>query len=91
MFDGLTVGDPTVTAVADLLHPAVTAELGYWSDETQATEFPELSGPLFLIGGYALFDATLTVVGTTNPSRQPLPCLRAVWTPHWNRSASARA
>jgi hypothetical protein len=65
--DSLTVDDPAVVAVADLLYPAVSAELEYWSDETLATEFPELSGPLFLIGGVALFDATLAVVGVDEP------------------------
>lgn len=67
VLDDLAIGDPAVAAVADALLPAVQSEREYWSDETQMSEFPELSGPLFLIGGRALFDATLAVVGDDDP------------------------
>jgi hypothetical protein len=63
VLDGVPVSEPAVAAVADLLAPAVAAEIEYDTDETFTVDFPDLSGPLFLIGGVALFDATEAIVG----------------------------
>jgi hypothetical protein len=67
VFDGLTVSDAPVSAVIELLAPAAAAEFEYLTEEPPTMEFPDLSGPLFLIGGSALFDATLAVVGEDEP------------------------
>lgn len=63
VLDGIPVGDPAVVTVAGLLASAVAAEVEYDSDESLTTDFPELSGPLFLIGGSALFEASEALVG----------------------------
>jgi hypothetical protein len=74
VFDGLTPGHPAVSTLLEVLAPVVEAELAYMQamDDTQYTigpfddddgpEFPELDGPVFLLGR-ALVEATWAVVG----------------------------
>jgi hypothetical protein len=84
VFDGLRVDHPTVSMLLDVLAPIAQAELAYeqalddwyssgWDEEKP--EFPELDGPVFLIG-CALGDATLAVVG-----EDPLSEVLAVLSP----------
>ena len=74
VFDGLQPDHPDVSAVLDVLAPVVEAELAYeaalerwyaeWPDcEENKPEFPDLDGPVFLLGGCALVDAIAAVVG----------------------------
>jgi hypothetical protein len=74
-FDGLRADHPAVSKLADVLAPVAEAELAHgeaiekrycWSgpdEEEGEPEFPELDGPVFLIGTCALVDATLAMVG----------------------------
>ena len=85
VFDGLRVDHPAVSMLLDVLAPIAQAELAHeqaledwyssrW-DEEEKPEFPELDGPVFLIG-CALGDATLAVVG-----EDPLSEVLAVLSP----------
>jgi hypothetical protein len=70
VFDGLRVDHPAVSMLLDVLAPIAQVELAheqalddwYSSGWDEKPEFPELDGPVFLIG-CALGDATLAVVG----------------------------
>jgi hypothetical protein len=69
-FDGLRVDHPAVSMLLDTLAPIAVAELRYHQDlesvyawDEEKPEFPEMDGPVFLIGTCALGDATLAVVG----------------------------
>lgn len=75
VFDGLTVDHPAVSTLLQTLAPIAKAELAYgeamedWlnlggleCDEAEP-EFPELDGPVFLLGGCALVDAAAAVIG----------------------------
>ncbi len=75
VFDGLGVDHPAVSALLGVLAPIAAAELAYgeaieaWPhrggaelDEDEP-RFPELDGPVFLLGVRALVDATWAVVG----------------------------
>jgi hypothetical protein len=84
VFDGLRVDHPAVSMLLDVLAPIAQAELAHeqaledwyssgWDEEKP--EFPELDGPVFLIG-CALGDATLAVVG-----EDPLSEVLAVLSP----------
>jgi hypothetical protein len=86
-FDGLAVDHPVVSALLDVLAPTATAELAYgkameawlnrpaydWDEDEP--EFPEMEGPVFLLGG-ALVDAVWAVVGD-----DPLTDVRRVLLP----------
>jgi hypothetical protein len=72
VFDGLRVDHPAVNRLLDTLAPVAKFELGfeqfleYWRSSRWDEEepvFPELDGPVFLIGECALGDATLAVMG----------------------------
>jgi hypothetical protein len=75
VFDGLTVDHLVVSRLLDVLAPVAEAELAYreaiedWlhrggmEDGDDEPEFPELDGPVFLLGTCALVDATWAVVG----------------------------
>jgi hypothetical protein len=74
VFDGLQPDHPDVGAVLDVLAPVAAAELAYeaalerwyaeWPDcEENKPAFPDLDGPVFLLGGCALVDAIAAVVG----------------------------
>jgi hypothetical protein len=74
VFDGLRVGHPAVSRLLDTLAPVVEAELAHeqdlenwywagWDEGVKKPVFPEMDGPLFLIGMCALGDAALAVVG----------------------------
>ncbi len=75
VFDGLRVDHPAVSMLLDVLAPIAEAELEYreaieaWLHrggpewEEDEPEFPELDGPVFLLGTCALVDATWAVVG----------------------------
>jgi hypothetical protein len=72
VFDGLRVDHPAVNRLLDTLTPVAMFELGfeqfleYWRSSRWDEEepvFPELDGPVFLIGERALGDATLAVMG----------------------------
>jgi hypothetical protein len=72
-FDGLPVDHPAVSMLLDVLAPIAAAELKYYEDldcgnaweweEEGKPEFPEMDGPVFLIGTCALGEATEAVVG----------------------------
>ena len=74
-FDGLTIDYPAVRTLLGALAPVAEAEFAYraatdaWfgrdpSDrEGPEPEFPELEGPVFLLGTCALVDATWAIVG----------------------------
>jgi hypothetical protein len=74
-FDGLTIDHPAVRALLEALAPVAEAEFAYreaadaWfslapSDrEGPEPQFPELDGPVFLLGTCALLDATWAIVG----------------------------
>jgi hypothetical protein len=75
IFDGLTLDHPPVSALLDVLAPIVRAEQAYARamdaklysigpfDDDAEPDFPELDGPVYLLGGRALVDATWTAVG----------------------------
>jgi hypothetical protein len=75
IFDGLTLDHPPVNALLDVLAPIVRAEQAYARamdatlysigpfDDDDEPDFPELDGPVYLLGGRALVDATWTAVG----------------------------
>jgi hypothetical protein len=72
VFDGLRVGHPAISRLLDVLAPVVEEELEHEQDlgdwhscrwDEERPEFPDMDGPLFLIGTCALGDATLAVVG----------------------------
>jgi len=75
VFDGLTVDHPAVSTLLQTLGPIAEAELAYgeamedWlnlggleSDEHEP-DFPELDGPVFLLGACALVDAASAMIG----------------------------
>jgi len=75
IFDGLTIDHPAVSMLLGVLAPIAEAELAYYGvadaslhgagtdwDEAEP-EFPELDGPVFLLGGRALVDAVWAAVG----------------------------
>jgi hypothetical protein len=82
VLDGVPISDPLVTRVIQLLRPAVDAEIEYaeadgrgsWSFGRDEDEFPEEDGPIFLLGGYCLVDATWAVIGL-DPLREILDVL----------------
>jgi hypothetical protein len=61
IFDGLPLDHPTVSALLAVLAPIVAAEQAYWDDDVEV--FPELDGPMFVLGARALVDATWALVG----------------------------
>lgn len=75
IFDGLRIDHPAASTLLEVLAPIAAAELAYghaveawlhgpgpgW-DEAEP-EFPELDGPVFLLGGRALLDAVWAAVG----------------------------
>ena len=75
VFDGLKLDHPAVSMLLEVLAPIAEAELAYgeaieaWLHrggpeyEEDEPEFPELDGPVFLLGTCALVDATWAVVG----------------------------
>jgi hypothetical protein len=63
VLDGLDVRDPAVTALTGLLAPVVTRELARTEDDDADRELPAGDGPLFLLGGRVLVDATWAMVG----------------------------
>jgi hypothetical protein len=87
VFDGVPVDHPVVSMLADVLAPVAEAELAYgqameaWLDrrlfdeQEGEPEFPEQDGPVFLLGGCAMVDATWAVVGE-DPLSDVLPVLR---------------
>jgi hypothetical protein len=74
-FDGLTVDHPAVRTLLGVLAPIAEAELAYraaadaWFSRDPSErdgpqpQFPELEGPLFLLGTCALVDAVWAIVG----------------------------
>lgn len=73
LLDSVPVDDQAVTMIIDALGPVVEAELAYQAVAEQVAEgagswqdlpeFPETNGPVFLLGGCALVDATWAVLG----------------------------
>jgi hypothetical protein len=75
VFDGLRVDHPAVSMLLEVLAPVAEAELAYgeaeearlhrgWSESDEdMPRFPELDGPVFLLGVCALVDATWALVG----------------------------
>lgn len=75
IFDGLTLDHPAVSALLEVLAPIVAAEQAYVQamdatmysigpfDDDDEPDFPELDGPVYLLGGRALVDAVWTAVG----------------------------
>lgn len=75
VFDGLRIDHPGVTRLLDVLAPIAEAELAYneaaearldqnWCEwDEDEPEFPEMDGPVFLLGTCALVEATWAVVG----------------------------
>jgi hypothetical protein len=63
VLDELNVDDPVVEKTIALLARAVTREAGYYADRRANRDFPVLNGPLFLIGGSAVFHATWAITG----------------------------
>lgn len=74
IFDGLNLDDPLVRRVLRILAPIAAEELAYYSamagwnfsgalSRDEPPEFPELDGPVFLLGGSALVDAFGAVLG----------------------------
>lgn len=88
-FDGLTIDHLVVSRLLDVLTPIAVAELAYreaiehWLDQggtecgDDEPKFPELDGPVFLLGGCALVDATWAVVGE-DPLSEVLDVLQPV-------------
>jgi hypothetical protein len=76
VFDGLQLDHPAVRMLLEVLAPIAEAELAYgeaeearlhrgWSESDEdEPRFPELDGPVFLLGVCALVDATWALVGT---------------------------
>jgi len=98
IFDGLAIDHPIVSRLACVLTPIAEAELAYgeaiedWLhrggrelDEDEP-EFPELDGPVFLLGGSALIDAVWAVVG-----EDPLSEVLRVMLPVLERAVPGRA
>ena len=74
VFDGLTPDDPPVRRLLGILAPVAADELAYaevmkgWNfsgalNRAEPPEFPELDGPVFLLGASALVDAFEAVLG----------------------------
>jgi hypothetical protein len=75
IFDGLTLDHPAVSALLEVLAPIVTAEQAYAQamdatvysigpfDDDDEPDFPELDGPVYLLGARALVEAVWTAVG----------------------------
>ena len=74
VYDGLGLDHPALSTLLEALTPVAEAELAYgeaadaalyggYLDELDEEEFPEDDGPVFLIGGCALMDATWAAVG----------------------------
>jgi hypothetical protein len=61
VLDGVPVDDPGIARVLDLLTSAVRAEMAAEAREDE--DFPDTSGPLFLLGSCTLIDATWAIVG----------------------------
>ena len=75
VYDGLGLDHPAMRTLLEVLAPIAAAELAYgeaadaamyqigmdWDDDEP--EFPEEDGPVFLLGGCALVDATWAAVG----------------------------
>lgn len=75
VFDGLGLDHPAVSTLLEVLAPIAEAELAHhkaadaamyqigtgWDEDEP--EFPELDGPVFLLGAYALVDAVWAAVG----------------------------
>jgi hypothetical protein len=85
VFDGLRAGHPAVSRLLDVLAPIAVEELEYEQDledwyssrwDAEKPYFPEMDGPVFLIGTCALGDATRVVVGN-----DPLDEIRAALSP----------
>lgn len=62
VFDGLKIDDPAVSMLLEVLTPIAAAELAYYGAAGEE-EFPELDGPVFLLGARALVDAIWAAVG----------------------------
>ncbi len=70
LYDDLGLDHPAVSGLLEVLAPIAEAELAYrkaadaamYSDEDEP-EFPELDGPVFVLGTCALVDAVWAVVG----------------------------
>jgi hypothetical protein len=74
-FDGLTLDHPAVSTLLEVLAPIAEAELAYgqaadawlhrpgadWDEDEP--DFPEMDGPVFLLGACALVDAVWAAVG----------------------------
>jgi hypothetical protein len=79
-FDGLALDHPAVRTLLEALAPIAEAELAYgkametWLDEAgpgwgeDEPEFPEMDGPVFLLGTCALVDAVWAAVGVDSLS-----------------------
>jgi hypothetical protein len=61
IFDGLALDHPAVSALLEVLAPIVAAEQASWDDDVE--DFPELDGPIYVLGARALVDATWALVG----------------------------
>jgi hypothetical protein len=87
-FDGLSIDYPTVRTLLEALAPVAEAEFAYraaadaWfgldpcDREGSEPQFPELEGPVFLLGTCALVDATWAILG-----EDPLTDVLAVLVP----------
>lgn len=71
VLDGLRVEGPAVRSILDVLDPVIRVELAYGGVDGLGLDaalsdgdldFPEGDGPLFLVGGYALIDASWAAV-----------------------------
>ena len=74
VFDGLTPDHPAVSTLLEVLSPVAAAELAHMQAmgdtlssigpfDDGGPEFPELDGPVYLLGGQALMEATWAMVG----------------------------
>jgi hypothetical protein len=61
IFDGLALDHPAVSALLEVLAPIVEAELAHWDGDLE--NFPELDGPVYVLGARALVEATWALVG----------------------------
>jgi hypothetical protein len=61
IFDGLPLDHPAVSALLEVLAPIAAAEQAYWDGDVE--DFPELDGPVYVLGARALVDATWALVG----------------------------
>jgi hypothetical protein len=59
--EGIPVSDPSIAQILDLLTPIVRDELAVAAGED--AEFPDPHGPLFLLGGCVLTNATWAIIG----------------------------